>query len=87
MPKAPHEHREGFIRGLRLPSNAWYVLRRENITTIHRLKAVADQLERFRGIGPATAQAIREELARVWSLEEHPPDDSQPPPQRRDPKK
>jgi hypothetical protein len=55
----------GPIEGLRLPPRAWAVLRRERITTIDRLRAVADRLERFDGVGPGTALAIREELARV----------------------
>jgi len=41
------------------------VLRRENITTMSKLRAVADRLERFEGIGSKLAQAIRAELARI----------------------
>jgi DNA-directed RNA polymerase alpha subunit len=72
---SPHlfEIREGPIEGLRLPVRAWEVLRRENITTIGQLRAVADQIERFEGIGAGTARVIRAELARVASLEEQPP--------------
>ncbi len=55
----------GPIRDLRLPPKAWYVLRRENITTMSKLRAVADRLERFEGIGSKLAQAIRAELARI----------------------
>jgi len=58
-------HCRGLIRGLVLPPNIWYVLRRENIKTISQLRAVADRLERLDGIGPKSAQAIRAELARV----------------------
>jgi transposase len=43
------------------------VLRREKIKTISELRAVADHLERLKGIGPKRAQAIRAELARVAS--------------------
>jgi DNA-directed RNA polymerase alpha subunit len=56
---------EGPIRGLRLPLKAWNALRREGITTISQLRAVADQLETLPGIGPKTAQILQEELARV----------------------
>ncbi|WP_133239292.1 hypothetical protein [Microvirga sp. KLBC 81] len=50
-----------------MPPRAWYVLRRENITTLKKLRAVADRLEQFRDIGPETARAIRAELARIAS--------------------
>jgi Holliday junction resolvasome RuvABC DNA-binding subunit len=55
----------GLIRGLRLPLYAWSTLRDEGITTVDELKAIADQLERFPGIGTKTAQLIPDELARV----------------------
>jgi hypothetical protein len=45
-------------------------LRRENIVTLKRLKAVAYRIERFTGVGVKTAQAVRAELARVALLEE-----------------
>jgi hypothetical protein len=67
------ETRPGPIKGLRLPPNAWYVLRRENIRTIHQLRAIAGRIERFEGIGAKTAQAIRAELSRTAPFEEHPP--------------
>jgi hypothetical protein len=67
MPSALHRPRTGPIRGLRLPHNAWLVLHRENITTIDELRAVADNLKGFDGIGPKTARAIRAELTRVVS--------------------
>jgi hypothetical protein len=60
-------HCRGSIGGLVLPPNIWYVLRRENIKTMNKLRAVADHLERLDGIGPKRAQAIRAELARVAS--------------------
>jgi hypothetical protein len=60
-------HCRGPIGGLVLPPNAWYVLRRENIKTMNKLRAVADHLERLDGIGPKRAQAIRAELDRVAS--------------------
>jgi DNA-directed RNA polymerase alpha subunit len=69
-----HECEEGPIGGLRLPPKAWHVLRRENITTIGRLRAVADKIERFQGVGSKTANAIRVELARMSASDEQPPD-------------
>jgi hypothetical protein len=42
----------GSLNGLRLPPNAWYVLRRENIRTITQLRAIAGRIERFEGITP-----------------------------------
>jgi hypothetical protein len=64
-----HGNRPGPIRDLRLPAQAWYVLRRENITSMSKLRAVADRLERLQGIGSKLAQAIRTELTRVKSPE------------------
>ena len=61
----------GPIDGLRLPRRAWKMLQQENITTLDRLKAVADRIERFERIGPKTAQAIRAELTRVVREEQH----------------
>ncbi|GEO18807.1 DNA-directed RNA polymerase subunit alpha C-terminal domain-containing protein [Microvirga aerophila] len=71
----PHgqEPRPGPIEGLRLSHRVWEILRRENIQTFDQLKASADRLERFEGIGPKAAQQIRQEIARVTSLEEQPP--------------
>jgi hypothetical protein len=63
----------GPIEGLRLPWRVWGVLRRERITTIDQLRAVVDRIERFSDIGPKTAELIRQELARVTSLKEQPP--------------
>jgi hypothetical protein len=60
-----HGNRPGLIKDLCLPPKAWYVLRRENITTMSKLRAVADRLERVDGIGSKLAQAIRAELTRV----------------------
>ncbi len=42
----------GSIEGLYLPPIAWEVLRRENIQTMDQLRANADRLEQFEGIGP-----------------------------------
>jgi DNA-directed RNA polymerase alpha subunit len=64
MPRS-EEKIPGPIEGLRLPQRAWAMLRRENITTIDRLRAVADRLQRFEGVGFRTALAIREEIARA----------------------
>jgi 3-methyladenine DNA glycosylase/8-oxoguanine DNA glycosylase len=70
MPQAKWERPEQApIRGLRLPLNAWNALRREDIATLDQLRAVADHLETLPGIGPKTAQIIREELARLASCE------------------
>jgi hypothetical protein len=57
----------GPIAGLVLSPRAWRILRRENITTLGKLRAVAARLERFEGLGPVTARAIRAELARIAS--------------------
>jgi DNA-directed RNA polymerase alpha subunit len=57
----------GPIRGLRLPYETWEALRREGITTLERLRAMADEIHTLPGIGPKTAQMIREEFARVTS--------------------
>src|SRR4051812_17929522 len=69
MPHSLFDPCEGPIPGLRLPLNAWKALQRENITTLDQLKAVADEIERFEGIGRKTAQAIRAELTRLEALE------------------
>jgi len=78
MPRGPRSRWEGHIPGLRLPPNAWEALRREGITSIARLRAVADRIHWLPGIGPKTAQVIREELARVTASTEKPPEDSEP---------
>jgi hypothetical protein len=74
MPNHFLDRWEGPIGGLRLPLSAWSSLQGEGITTIDQLKAVADRLERFVGIGPKTAEVIREELARVSAPERQPSD-------------
>jgi hypothetical protein len=61
------EHIGGPIRGLRLPYETWEALRRDGITTLERLRAMADQIHTLPGIGSETTQTIREELARVTS--------------------
>jgi DNA-directed RNA polymerase alpha subunit len=55
----------GAIEGLHLPARAWKALQREKITTLDRLKAVVDRLERLEAIGPKTARTIRAELRRL----------------------
>jgi hypothetical protein len=60
-----YEIRAGPIAGLYLPFATWRVLLSAGITTLDQLRAVADRLETLPGIGPKTAQIIREELARV----------------------
>jgi endonuclease III len=67
VPQGKWERFGGPIRGLRLPLNAWDALRAEGITTIGQLREVADRLETLPGIGPKTAQLIREELACVMA--------------------
>lgn len=62
---------EGPIAGLYLPQLAWDVFARENIQTIDELRAVADQLEHFEGLGPITVRAVRQELDRVAAPGEH----------------
>jgi hypothetical protein len=68
-----NERCKGPIEGLRLPLYVWGVLRKANITTIDELRAVADRLQRFEGIGPKTARVIREELARGATADKQPP--------------
>jgi hypothetical protein len=41
------------------------VLQEEHIATLDRLRAVADRIERFDGIGSKMAGMIRAELARI----------------------
>lgn len=65
MPNLRWDRVGGPIRRLRLPSEAWEALRGEGITTLTRLRAMADQIHTLPGIGPKTAQLIRDELARV----------------------
>jgi hypothetical protein len=60
-----NERRDGPIDGLRLPGSAWKALRQANITTLEQLRAVADKIQRFEGVGPQTAKIIRGELRRV----------------------
>jgi hypothetical protein len=60
-----NERRDGPIDGLRLPRSAWKALRQANITTLEQLRAVADKIQRFEGVGPQTAKIIRGELRRV----------------------
>jgi endonuclease III len=55
-----------------LPFDAWEALRREDITTLDRLRAMSDQIHTLPGIGPKTAQLIREELARVTASKKAP---------------
>jgi hypothetical protein len=65
MPNHYLERWEGPIKGLRLPLAAWNSLHDEGITTLDQLKAVANQLEQFVGIGTKIAGLIREELTRL----------------------
>ena len=60
----------GPIAGLYLPPVAWKVLQRENIQTMDELRANADRLEQFDGIGPGMAHMIRLTLAYVAPLGE-----------------
>jgi hypothetical protein len=45
-------------------------LQREGITTLDELRAAADQIHQFEGIGLKSAQVIRDELARMAQPEE-----------------
>ncbi|WP_157934017.1 hypothetical protein [Microvirga ossetica] len=74
MPNYYRKRWEGHIRGLQLPLAAWNSLHDEGITSLDQLKAVADRLERFVGIGSKMAYVIREELARVTVAETQPAD-------------
>ena len=65
MENAFNQRYSGPISGLRLPLKAWDVLRRQNITTMDELQAAADRVHRFEGVGPKTAQLIRDEIVRV----------------------
>ena len=65
MENAFYQRYEGPISGLRLPRKTWDVLRRHSITTMDEIRAAADRVHRFEGIGPKTARLIREEIARV----------------------
>jgi hypothetical protein len=60
----------GPIAGLYLPPIAWEVLQRENIQTMDQLRANADRLEQFDGLGVGMAQMIRLALAYVAPLGE-----------------
>ena len=60
----------GPIAGLYLPPTACEVLERENIQTLDELRANADRLEQFDGIGPGMAHMIRLTLAYVAPLGE-----------------
>jgi len=65
MPYDENGRCPGHIEGLFLPPNAWHALRRGNITTLAKLRKVADHLEQFDGFGPKLAGVIRAELARI----------------------
>jgi DNA-directed RNA polymerase alpha subunit len=58
------------FRGLHLAPRARKALQREGITTLDELRVVADQIHQFEGIGLKSAQAIRDELARMAQPEE-----------------
>lgn len=76
MPNHYHERWEGPIRGPRLPLAVWNSLQDAGITTLDELKAVADRVERtIPGIGQTAARIIREELARISTVERHPSDE------------
>jgi DNA-directed RNA polymerase alpha subunit len=58
------------FRGLQLAPRERKALQREGITTLDELRVVADQIHQFEGIGLKSAQAIRDELARMAQPEE-----------------
>ncbi|KLK90367.1 hypothetical protein AA309_26245 [Microvirga vignae] len=76
MPNHYQERWEGPIGGLRLPFAAWKCLQDEGIKTIDQLKAKADRLEKFVGIGPRLAHIIRQELARMEAAERQTSDEA-----------
>lgn len=77
----PHEEAvPGAIEGLRLTPRAWKVLQREKITTLDRLRAVVDRIERFETIGPKTARIVRAELRRLTFRDRPRYDSSHPAP-------
>jgi hypothetical protein len=55
----------GPIKDLHLPLSAWVALDRAGITTLDQLRAQADRIQRFDGVGPKTALLLQQELARV----------------------
>lgn len=61
---------QGPIEGVRLPLQVWDVLQKENIGTMGQLRAASHRIEQIPGIDPQMGQAIRDEIARVASLEE-----------------
>ena len=71
MPYDAHGHCPGHIEGFLLPPNAWHALRRGNVNTLDKLRAVVDRLELFDGIGPKLARVIRAELARISTPDTH----------------
>jgi len=67
----------GPIEGLYLPPSAWEVLQREDIQTLDQLRANADRLEQFDGIGVGMAHMIRLTLAYVAPFGERTPSTTQ----------
>jgi hypothetical protein len=57
----------GPIDGLRLPWRPRKVLQEENITTLDRLRAAADRLDRLEGVGAKTARPS-ETNSPAWQL-------------------
>ena len=73
MKSAFYRRYTGPISGLHLPLKTWYVLRRQDVTTMDELRAVSDRVHRFEGIGPKTARLIRDEIVRVIAPNEQLP--------------
>jgi hypothetical protein len=64
----------GPIKGFWLPQRVWAGLVEEGITTLEQLRAIADRLETIPGIGPKSAQVIREQLVRLDAPDREPPE-------------
>jgi hypothetical protein len=74
-----HQDCEGPIRGVHLPPYVWRVLRKEGVTTLDQLRAIAHQIHWVPGIGFKTARVIRAELARAMACDKQHHGESQAP--------
>lgn len=53
------------FEGLRLPVSVWKALEEARITNLEQLKAMTAVIDQIQGIGPETAQVIRDRLERL----------------------
>ncbi|EIM26904.1 hypothetical protein [Microvirga lotononidis] len=65
MPQGHSQNRDDPFNGLLLPVSAWKALEDARITNLAQLKAVAPLIDQLRGIGPETAQVIKDRLDRL----------------------